>query len=200
MKKPKLREQLKKLMDERGISGNSVARSLGISSSTLSQYLSGSYKGAVRKVDEAVEDFIQRESERSTMNRGDLPFVMTTVTKRVLDIAKMTHLLGEVGVAYGDAGLGKTRSVKHYAAEHPDVILIEADLGYNARVLFQELCRKVGIDPNKNSLHGMLEECVKKLNGSGRIIIIDEAECQVAFNLSHKVAFKLSHRQQKITP
>ncbi|MGI6394570.1 MAG: hypothetical protein ACOX2F_07570 [bacterium] len=24
--------------------------------------------------------------------------------------------------------------------------------------------------------------------------------CQVAFNLSHKVAFKLSHRQQKITP
>ncbi|MGI6393622.1 MAG: hypothetical protein ACOX2F_02640 [bacterium] len=27
-----------------------------------------------------------------------------------------------------------------------------------------------------------------------------ERNCQVAFNLSHKVAFKLSHRQQKITP
>lgn len=176
MQKVTLAEQLKKLMDERGISGNSIARSLGISSATLSQYLSGSYKGSVKKVDAAVEDFIQRESERSIINKGDLPLAMTTVTKRVLDIAKMTHLWGEVGVAYGDAGLGKTRSVKHYSAEHPDVILIEADLGYNARVLFQELCRKIGIDPDKNSLHGMLEECVKKLNNSGRMIIIDEAE------------------------
>lgn len=171
-----LSDRLKKFMEEKNISANAVSRSLGLSSATLSQYLSGQYKGAVKKVDAAVEDFLQLENERSAMNPGELPFMPISSSKRVFDIAKMTHLCGDIGIAYGDAGLGKTRAVKQYSKDHTDVILIEADLGFTARILFQELCRSVGVDPEKNSLHAMFEEIVKKLNKSGRLIIIDEAE------------------------
>jgi hypothetical protein len=71
--------------------------------------------------------------------------------------------------------LGKTAAVKEYAFQNPDVILVEADLGYTAKVLFSELHRRLGMD-GSGMLHDMFMDVVNKLKGSGRLIIIDEAE------------------------
>lgn len=55
------------------------------------------------------------------------------------------------------------------------MILIEADLGYTAKVLFSELHRRLGMD-GRGHLNSLLNDCVERLKGSDRLIIVDEAE------------------------
>lgn len=169
------REELKKLMDENSLSNAAISRSLGVSPAVLSQWLAGKYAGDNAGVEEKVKAFLSIQTERRRAPKRQLEFVQTSVSKRVFEVAKICHLDGEIGVVYGDAGLGKTHAVKEYARLNPDVILIEADLGHTARVLFEELHRKLGGD-GRGTIHSMFEDCVNKLKASGRIVIVDEAE------------------------
>lgn len=170
-----LRQQVKDFMEERGLSLSSVSRALGISSSALSQWLSDSYTGNVAKITDAVKSFLERQKERLKAPRKSIEFIMTSVAKKVFEVARICHLDGEIGVCYGDAGLGKTDAVKEYAKRNTDVILIEADLGYTAKVVFTELHKRLGMD-GRGSIHDLFEDVIAKLRGSGRLIIIDEAE------------------------
>ncbi len=170
-----LRTELKTLMEERGLSQTVVARALGISTATLSQWLSGTYQGNVSKIDSDVKGFLTRQKERSKSRKKMIEFVMTSTATRLFEVARICHLDGEIGVAYGDAGIGKTMAAKEYSSQNSDVILIEADLGYTARALFTDLHRRVGLD-GSGTVHDMFNDVVGKLSGSGRLIVIDEAE------------------------
>jgi DNA transposition AAA+ family ATPase len=170
-----IRQDLKTLMEERGLSQAVVARALGLSVATLSQWLSGSYRGNVSKIDGDVKGFLQRQKERLKFRKKEIDFVMTTTATRLFEVARICHLDGEIGVAYGEAGIGKTIAAKEYSAKNSDVIFIEADLGYTARALFTDLHRRVGLD-GSGTVHDMFNDVVSKLSGSGRLIVIDEAE------------------------
>ena len=64
---------------------------------------------------------------------------------------------------------------KQYTEEYPSVILIEVDLCYTSSFLFSEIHKKLGLRQGRN-LSDMISGIVEKLKGSGRMIIIDEAE------------------------
>jgi DNA transposition AAA+ family ATPase len=166
---------LREAMEERKLSQSAVSRALGISTAVLSQWLSGTYPGNVTKINKAVKGFLERLQERLRVPKKTIPFQMTTVATKVFEIARMVHLDSEIGVVYGDSGIGKTASITEYVARNSDVVFIEADLGYTAKVLFQELSKRLGIDPS-GSIHDMFEGVVAKLKHSERLIIIDEAE------------------------
>ncbi|EHQ1784656.1 AAA family ATPase, partial [Salmonella enterica subsp. enterica serovar Oranienburg] len=85
------------------------------------------------------------------------------------------HQECEICVLYGAAGLGKTMIIKEYARRDDTVILIEADPGYTARTLLEELCGRLRLSKNGN-IHTLIDLCVEKLKGSGRLLVIDEAE------------------------
>lgn len=170
-----LRVTLKNRMEENGISLNVMGRAIGVSASALSQWFSNSYKGNLQRIDEAVKGYLERDEERSKAPTAKVPFVETVPAKLFFETARICHLEGEIGVAYGDAGIGKTAAGKEYAARNTDVIFIEADLGYTARVLFTEFTRRLGLE-SRGTIHDMFEDVVGKLSGSGRLIVIDEAE------------------------
>ena len=56
-----------------------------------------------------------------------------------------------------------------------DSILIESDSGYTAKSLLKEIHRRLGLS-GKGSVYDLMGEVVRKLNQSGRLLIIDEAE------------------------
>lgn len=171
----KVQEQLKGYMDEHGLSLNSIARAVDFSNATLSQWLAGKYAGRTEDIDAAVLSFLRRQRERKQSPVFEMPFIETTVAKKVFEVARICHLDCEIGVVYGDAGLGKTDATIEYTAQNPGVLLIQADLGYTAKVLFRELHRRVGYDGVGN-IHDLFDDVVARLKGSGRLIIVDEAE------------------------
>lgn len=167
--------ELKDIMERCGYSQPQVARAMGISPATINQFLKGKYAGDNDKVSALVESFARREREKLRAKRIHANFVETEISLKGLQVVSYAHEEGEICVLSGAAGLGKTMILQEYARRDQGVILIEADPGYTARVLLDEICRRLGIKKSGN-IHDLCEECVKALKGSTRLLMIDEAE------------------------
>ena len=168
-----IRAELRELMDSNNYSTAFVANATGLAKSTISMWLNGNYNGKNDKITDAMNNFIQRERERSVEN--DLPFVDISIVKYVSEIGRLCHTQGKIGVCVGRAGLGKTVAVKKYTKDFQDSILIESDSGYTAKSLLKEIHRRLGLS-GKGSVYDLMDEVVRKLNQSGRLLIVDEAE------------------------
>ena len=168
-------DKVNRFLSMSGWTARRLAKSAGISSATLSQFLSNQYPGDCSKVTNQLNTVIERETEKLTQHKASSSFIETSISKRYFDIARAAHLYQEIGVCYSDAGLGKTESAREYVSKFSDTILIEADPGYTATVLFTELYGKLGSGEHR-TMHYLFNACVDALKGSGRLLIIDEAE------------------------
>lgn len=168
-----LRTELKNMMEEKGLTVVFVATAIGVAKSTISMWLNGTYKGDNEKITDKVNNFIQRENERSVGE--DLPIVDLSVIRYISEIGRTCHTKGKIGVCVGRAGLGKTVAVKEYIKNFLDAILIESDSGYTAKSLLLEIHKRLGLS-GKGCVYDLMNEVVNKLNNSGRLLIIDEAE------------------------
>ena len=168
-----IRAELKNLMEAKNYTTAFVAQATGISKSTISLWINDNYNGANTKIADKINNFVQREKERTGNN--DLPFVDISTVKYISEIGRLCHTQGKIGVCVGKAGLGKTVAVKKYTKEFMDSILIESDSGYTAKSLLKEIHRRLGLS-GKGSVYDLMDEVIRKLNQSGRLLIIDEAE------------------------
>ncbi|ENB7110943.1 AAA family ATPase [Salmonella enterica] len=167
--------QLKDVMDAHGYSQGQVARAIGRSSATMNQYVQGKYNGDIADMEERIGHFLRRVREKQNALRIDERFVSTPTASKGLEVLSYAHLESEICVLFGAAGLGKTMILKEYARRDDTVIFIEADPGFTARTLLEELCGRLRLSKNGN-IHALIEVCVEKLKDSGRLLVIDEAE------------------------
>lgn len=167
--------ELNDLMTRKGYSQTQVARAIGKSAATINQYLQGKYAGDVPAIDTLARSFISREAEKEKSQKITARFVPTVTSRKGMEVIRYAHLDGDLNVIFGAAGLGKTMILREYAAQHRDALLIEADPGYTARVVLEELCGLLGISKRGN-MHELSEACIAALRDSGRLLIVDEAE------------------------
>ncbi|MTC34152.1 AAA family ATPase [Providencia alcalifaciens] len=167
--------ELTTMMNNKGWSQAQAARGIGVSTAVINQFLQNKYNGDVNAVEEKVRQFILREQERDKSRRIKPVYVDTLMARKGRDVIRMAHMDSDINVIYGDAGMGKTMIVRQYAKEHLDAVLIEADPGYTARVVLEELCNKLGLSKRGN-MHELSESIIQNLRDSGRIILVDEAE------------------------
>lgn len=166
-------EALKNYIDAMGISQSKVAPLVGVSTATISQYLKGEYKGDVAAVDKKVAEMLERQADKARdVNSG---FVETPTAKDIFDVCAMAHSMADINLVIGEAGLGKTVTLKQYARTVDNVILIEVEPTFSPKVLLVELCNRLGIVPSRSN-HDNVTNIVDKLRGSDKLIIIDEAE------------------------
>lgn len=167
--------QLNELMAHRGWNQSQIARALGKSSAVISQYLKGKYPGDVTSLESDISALINREAEKEKGKRLSVSFVLTYTASRCLEVIKLAHLDCDINVIYGDAGMGKTMIMRQYAAQNRGAILLEADPGYTARVVLEEICAKLGLN-RRGNMHELSDAIIGALRDSGRVLLIDEAE------------------------
>lgn len=168
-------QELINYIKQTGISQGAVARGIGKSTAVVNQYLQNKYAGDIKAIDALVSAWLMKQRERARDVQSQLIYTYTPTACRIRDVLRLAHLEGETVVLFGQAGLGKTSGLKAYAAENPDSILIESDPTFTAKVLLASLAVKLGAE-STGSLHQISEGVISKLAGSGRIILVDEAE------------------------
>jgi len=171
----KEKEQLQKLLDAEVFSMTAAARGIGYSTSAISSWMAGKYDGDSEAVRVKIASFLKRHSDRIADREDPIPIIQTSVMKKIHAVARKSHLRRWMCCCYGDAGIGKTKALQAYAKDDQEVILLETVIGLTAKALLSDLSRSVGLD-GEGGTHELYTEVVKKLKGSDRLIIIDEAE------------------------
>lgn len=171
-----LRSKIQALIDDpvSRITASGIAKAIGKSPSTVSQWLGGKYKGDVEQINGLMQAYLARHQERESFRGVRVPFVEITNSMIISEVARLCHLYGEIGVITGEAGLGKTVAAEDYARRNGDVILIQTHPCYTAKFLFAEIADQLGLP--RTNINQMFPDIAQRLQDSGRMIIVDEAE------------------------
>lgn len=168
------RESIRNYIERTGKTQGKVAKELGVSDAQLSSFLSGTYKAPhtiIPKVEQLVAITIKKE-----IAPREPAFKKTTVSGIVMNLISYCHIQKKIGVAYGDAGIGKTMGIKAYQEENPDTaIVITISPCFATMTGVNELIAEELRIREKVS-RKIQTETIKKLRGSNKVIIIDEAQ------------------------
>lgn len=181
-----------------------LARSLSYSDGVLSQYRAkegNKYAGDTKKLERAIELFLRSESRRLD---HDAELIRTKETRMVMNTFELIKTTDDVGVIFAPAGYGKTSGCKLWCLDDPTALFLTLDeWGRGPRALENKMWdlmdfrrskdRSVGVDHSlsaagsdasvegsekareKRRRQSRGEYLVEKLNGSRRLVIIDNA-------------------------
>lgn len=166
-------EALRKYIKATGKTQVAVAKELNISESRISQFLAGEYRSP-HTVIPAVEALMKQQENKSLAPKSP-GYAETSVSKRVKDAIEYCRLMGKPGIIFGDAGVGKTMAIEKYCEENPMAISISINPVFATISGVNDLLAdKMGI--RERNARRFFLEAVRRLKGSGRVIIIDEAQ------------------------
>lgn len=153
-----------------------LARMAGVAEGTLSIVLKGTYPANPAEVISKIMAIIEREEAKITNKIKSLDFVETSVSEKIAFALDLAVWDTKIVCIVGDSGLGKTWAVKKYVENNPSAILVEADPTYAVKTVLENIARRLDIADVYGRNSELLEAVVQKLKGSGRMILIDEAE------------------------
>ncbi len=166
-------QHLREYLLKTGKSQAAVAKELGVSDGMISSFLKGTYKTPHTLIPKIEQLLII--SEKKEASPKEPAFKMTSISRQVTNIITYCHLQGKIGVAYGDAGIGKTMAVTEYCRKNPEAVAITVSPCYATITGVNELLAEELRIKEKISRRAYME-IVNKLKGSNRVIIIDEAQ------------------------
>ncbi len=133
-------------------SQNRLAMTIGMSASTLSAFMRGVYAGAADKVVTKIEQFLALEAQRSAVT-VEPDYVMTRQAEIIARTVGMAHAYRTIHVIFGSSGLGKTKSLKHYALQRANVHYIACSPYMRGKVGFlQQIGHTLNIAPGRNMI------------------------------------------------
>jgi hypothetical protein len=156
---------------ERYDSQNQAANTLnGVSSATISQVLNGNWS--------LIKDSMWRNIASQI---GWVEHQWVSVQTR--DFKLITHILvdaqktSQVFAFTGDAGSGKSFTLKQYVSEHTAAYLLQCNEYWNKKDFLSELLTKMGRDYSGLTITEMMRECVSILKKQPNpLIIMDESD------------------------
>lgn len=161
-------ERLKSFCAQKG-SQNKAAKSLGVSSATLSKVLNGDW--------ETISDDMWRSIAAQTgHDTTEWQVVETRGYKKmcfILDSAKTESLAMAVT---GFAGCGKTEAIKNYTATHPRTYHLCCSEYWNRRTFIAKLLRALGKDM-AGSVSEQMDTIIEELQSvDAPLVVLDEAD------------------------
>lgn len=158
-------------------SAGRAGKALGVSPSVLSGIRNCSYNG---KVDEFFRDFetyseLKTETKKTRIYK-DIEYAPTSISETVYQTLRSVHLNGECEIIMGDAGIGKTRSIRKYTSDYSrnTVSITPGYADSTVRGVLMLLADSLGIS-GISSLNALHRAVCGKLR-DGMLIVVDEAQ------------------------
>lgn len=179
-----VREHLRKF----DLSQKELGAAIGYMNVTVSQVLSGKYKGEPDGVLRAMAGFIEDDLRRRDQSRP-IGFYDTNIFLAIRTLAgyAKTNALStseldsgaaaekpRIVIGFGPAGLGKTLGARAYAREDPNAIYVRIRKGQGRASHFaRDICEAMSTR-NARQPKGAVDHCYRALRGSQRLLICDE--------------------------
>ncbi|GEM_PF-4807539 len=176
---PVVQQAVKRTMELGTYSQTAVSRGAGLSTATISQYLKSTpenvvYKGDIDAVQKKLKTWADREAERFMAPRPP-PFAPTAISEEITTVLRLAHVERVICVVVGPPGVGKSATIDRYVRQVGDAILLTANPNWDARAILSGICAGMGA-PSKGSTWQIADRVMESLTGTGRLIIVDNAE------------------------
>jgi DNA transposition AAA+ family ATPase len=170
----RIRQELKNYIKKTGISQGKLAGQLGFSASTLSQFLSGIYKGDVENVYTVARKHLNLQQQKAEAPKQP-KFVETEISKEISTVLTFVQINNDMGAYVGDPGIGKTITCKKFAAENPNVVYISVSPATKSPIaLLDEMLD--ALDRQEAGTMAVKQRAlIKILKDTGKMFIIDES-------------------------
>ncbi len=163
-------------MELSGYSQKQIAEECGLSTATVSGFLNASYSGDNQKVADTLNKYLTIAKERLNVLDADVFYPELENTKSVMYAAHYAHAKCEMVLIRGDSGAGKTTALKLYTKQNAGVIFVTANASTkSATAILCMIASAIGRKSNRGQ-RGLMEELIKYLKNTKRLIIIDEAD------------------------
>lgn len=169
--------EAKEYIKTKGVSQAAFAKLVGIGESTFSRWMGGTLDNTSSQ-DRIISTFLHKESERKAIKTANqIPYMSTNISKRIWGLLNYSALTRCIGVVYGDAGVGKTTTIREWAKSRADAIVIKADkvIGSRNKGLLKALARVLKTQ-NYGQSDDIYYAILSRLKQEDRVIIIDEAQ------------------------
>jgi DNA transposition AAA+ family ATPase len=164
-------------IERTGETQTAIAKAIAISGAALSQWIRDEYMGDSFGVANKVRSYLDLTAARAVAPKV-VGFVETSVSREVLTVCSFAHVNREIGLVYGEAGMGKTMALREYRSQHPDAIYVRCDPSCaTPQAVLELLLAELGRKYRTNDLlHRHIKSLVEALSGTGRLVILDEAQ------------------------
>lgn len=175
-----LREVLRKLMADEGLSQNACAGRIGVSAAALSGFLGGTYKGNENEVAAKITRWINQRNEAEKIH-AVMPvapgWISTPTGRKILDALAFAQMAPDIAVIYGGAGFGKSSAINRYKTQAANVWAVTATPATaSVGVLLEECTHAMGLRDLPVHPAKLQRAIVDKVKDSGGLIVIDEAQ------------------------
>lgn len=179
-----LQAQVERFLEEKGISQAKAAPLMGVSQTALSQYRRSMYdNGDIAALERKLEEFFRTQEEQDANTEKALPYrpiqnyIPTSISEDVCKLIRYCQIEKGMVIIHGDAGIGKTKGAEKFVRENPAAsVYIQAtpSIGTLGNLL-KVIARELRVPESRNKLELMLA-IREKLEGTNKVIIIDEAQ------------------------
>jgi len=171
---PATRDALAMYQEENALTLKQLGAQVGRSEAFVSRYLSGKPEGDVAAFEKAVSDMLANAKRKRAW--GEV-FFHTDAISACETAFGIIREASDVGLIHGAAGIGKTTACKKYAKENSTMIFFTCTEGNGS---YHGIINGIatGIDMRKWNPATVKRSTFirEKLDGSGRLIIIDNAQ------------------------
>ncbi|MCZ6928706.1 AAA family ATPase [Serratia marcescens] len=172
-----IRARVRTTVESSDVTYAAVAREVGISTSAISQFVKGEYRGDNNNVAGKLNVWLDNRNRRTNEMPTAPDFIITRTVKQIWDALQYAQLAQCITVIYGNSGVGKTRALQQFAESRPNVWLITVSPSRSSlSECLYELALELGIgDAPRRS--GQLGRAIRrKLRGTNGIVMVDEAD------------------------
>jgi DNA transposition AAA+ family ATPase len=172
-------DQVRAEMQLRGLTQAQVARESGISATSLTQLLGGSYAADPRRMTGKLAQWLAGLRERAAQPRlPEAPdWVATPTGERIIACLGYAQMAGDIAVVYGGAGLGKTSAAREYQRRYSSVWLATmSPATAGVTTALEEVCLAVGISELPGGGARMQRALISRVTDTRGLLIVDEAQ------------------------
>lgn len=177
------KERLEQYLKESRISQAKLAPLIGMSMTAMSQYRNDKYRGDVAEIERKINEYLDTIDEQNSIHqkadeyKPAEDYIEISTSKDIYNMIRYVQINGGIAIAHGDAGIGKTKAAQKYATDNPtQAIYIEVSpITGTLTNMLRLLARALRLPESTNKFNLMLA-IRDKLEGSNRVIIIDEAQ------------------------